>query len=50
MQKELDQIPSVVACHMVSGRFDFLVEAAVADIAAYGNLLLNRIQALPCVV
>ena len=43
-------IPAIVACYLVSGSSDFLVEAAVPDLAAYEQLLLGRILTIPSVV
>ncbi|WP_460606281.1 Lrp/AsnC family transcriptional regulator [Jatrophihabitans fulvus] len=39
-------IPAVVACHAVSGEADFLVEAAVPDLASYESLLLDHVLAI----
>jgi Lrp/AsnC family transcriptional regulator, leucine-responsive regulatory protein len=39
-------IPAVVACHVISGEADFLVEAVVPNLAAYENLLLDQILAI----
>ena len=39
-------IPNVVACHLVSGESDFLVEAVLPDLAAYERLLLDQILAI----
>jgi len=32
-------LPEVLKCHLVSGNFDYLVKASVADMAAYWQLL-----------
>jgi Lrp/AsnC family leucine-responsive transcriptional regulator len=40
-------IPAVVACYLVSGSDDFLVEAAVPDLAGYEQLLLDQVLAIP---
>jgi Lrp/AsnC family transcriptional regulator, leucine-responsive regulatory protein len=42
----LTAIPSVVACHLVSGDADFLVEAVVPSLAVYEEVLLDRILAI----
>ena len=42
-------IPEVVSCCMVSGAADFLVELAVADLAAYERLLSDRLLVLPMI-
>ncbi|MEY9838157.1 Lrp/AsnC family transcriptional regulator [Streptacidiphilus sp. EB103A] len=46
IESALVAIPAVVACHVVSGEADFLVEAAVSDLAAYERLLLDDILAI----
>jgi Lrp/AsnC family transcriptional regulator, leucine-responsive regulatory protein len=43
-------IPGVVACYLVSGTDDYLVEAAVPDLASYERLLLSQILAIPSIV
>ena len=40
-------IPAVVACYLVSGSDDFLIEAAVPDLAGYEQLLLDQVLAIP---
>jgi Lrp/AsnC family leucine-responsive transcriptional regulator len=50
IEQSLLAIPAVVACYLVSGTSDFLVEAAVPDLAGYEQLLLGQILAIPSVV
>jgi Lrp/AsnC family leucine-responsive transcriptional regulator len=50
IEQRLLAIPAVVACYLFSGNHDFLVEAAVADLAGYEQLLLGQILAIPAVV
>jgi Lrp/AsnC family transcriptional regulator, leucine-responsive regulatory protein len=50
VEQALLAIPAVVACYLVSGTYDFLVEAAVPDLAAYEQLLLGQILTIPSVV
>ncbi|WP_345644125.1 Lrp/AsnC family transcriptional regulator [Streptomyces tremellae] len=50
VEEALTAIPAVVACHVVSGEADFLVEAVLPDLAAYERVLLDRILAIPHVV
>jgi len=50
IEQALLAIPAVVACYLVSGTNDFLVEAAVPDLANYEQLLLAQILAIPSVV
>ena len=39
--------PAVIAAHVVSGAADFLLEVAVADLAAYERLLFDTLLKLP---
>jgi Lrp/AsnC family transcriptional regulator, leucine-responsive regulatory protein len=48
-EQALLAIPEVVACYVVSGADDFLVEAAVPDLASYEQVLLDQILAVPSV-
>src|SRR5579871_2206806 len=50
IEQALLAIPAVVACYLVSGTSDFLVEAAVPDLAGYEQLLLGQILAIPAVI
>jgi Lrp/AsnC family transcriptional regulator, leucine-responsive regulatory protein len=50
IEQALLAIPAIVACYLVSGTSDFLVEAAVPDLAGYEQLLLAQILAIPAVV
>ena len=50
IEHALLSIPAVVACYLVSGTDDFLVEAAVPDLASYEQLLLGQILTIPSVV
>ncbi len=46
IETALTQIPAVIACYVVSGEADFLVEAVVANLIAYERLLLDQILAI----
>lgn len=48
-QKLLEDIPEVVAAHMVSGEPDFVAEVVVPDLASYERLLTERLLTLPMV-
>jgi Lrp/AsnC family leucine-responsive transcriptional regulator len=50
IEDSLTDIPAVVACHVISGQADFLVEAVVPDLAAYESLLLDHVLAIDAVV
>jgi Lrp/AsnC family leucine-responsive transcriptional regulator len=43
-------MPEVVACHIVSGAADFLLEVVVPDLRSYERLLLGSLLKLPAVV
>lgn len=45
--KMLLAIPEVIACHLVSGEVDFLIEVVVRDMATYEATVLNRLLSLP---
>ena len=49
VEEPLLAIPAVVAIYLVSGADDFLVEAAVPDLASYEQVLLDQILAIPAV-
>ena len=46
IEEGISAIPAVVACHLVSGDADFLVEAVVPSLAVYEEVLLDRILAI----
>ena len=46
IEEGLAAIPAVVAAHLVSGDADYLVEAVVPSLAAYEEVLLDRILAI----
>ena len=50
IEQALLAIPAIVACYLVSGTNDFLVEVAVPDLAAYEQLLLGQLLTIPSVV
>jgi Lrp/AsnC family leucine-responsive transcriptional regulator len=43
----VQEIPQVVACHNVSGEYDFLLEVVATDLATYGEFARNVLQGLP---
>lgn len=40
-------LPQVLECHLVSGNFDYLIKARVADMSAYRKLLGETLLTLP---
>lgn len=41
------ELPQVLECHLVSGNFDYLLKARVADMTAYRKLLGETLLTLP---
>ena len=41
------ELPQVLECHLVSGDFDYLIKARVADMGAYRRLLGETLLTLP---
>jgi Lrp/AsnC family transcriptional regulator, leucine-responsive regulatory protein len=44
------KMPEVVACHIVSGNHDFLLEVVTPDLNAYRTFLVERLLRLPMIV
>jgi Lrp/AsnC family leucine-responsive transcriptional regulator len=42
-------MPEVIACHMVSGESDYLLEVVVADLAHYQRFLVGQLLNMPIV-
>lgn len=49
IQNHFCAMPEVVACHLVSGESDFLLQVVVPDLASYEALLLGKLLKLPMV-
>lgn len=49
IQDAFVRMPEVVACHLVSGETDFLLEVVVPDLAHYEQFLLGKLLLLPMV-
>jgi Lrp/AsnC family leucine-responsive transcriptional regulator len=47
IKKELLRMPEVLECHLVSGDFDYLVKARMAEMNDYRRLLGDILQRLP---
>ena len=43
------EIPEIVACHNISGRFDFLLEVVAKDLESFGEFAREVLQTLPAV-
>lgn len=49
IEAALIAIPAIVACYVVAGEADFLVEAVVPDLGSYETVLLGEILAIEAV-
>ncbi len=50
VERAVKEIDAIVACHIVAGMADFLLEVVVPDLAAYERLLLDTLLELPGVI
>ena len=48
-QESIVAMPEVVACHLVSGEADYLLEVVVPDLERYQRFLVGKLLALPIV-
>jgi Lrp/AsnC family transcriptional regulator, leucine-responsive regulatory protein len=46
-RKTIDGYPEVLACHMLSGNVDFILEVVSRDLPSYGRFVEERILSLP---
>jgi Lrp/AsnC family leucine-responsive transcriptional regulator len=49
LQDALIAMPEVVACHMVSGDWDYLLEVVVQDLEEYQAVLVNKLLEWPII-
>jgi Lrp/AsnC family transcriptional regulator, leucine-responsive regulatory protein len=49
LQETMRRLPEVVACHLVSGEADFLLEVVVPDLAHYETFLVGTLLKMPMV-
>lgn len=45
--RDLVEIPEVLECHLISGKFDYLVKARLKEMTAYRRLLGDLLKKLP---
>lgn len=50
VKKALLFVPEVMECHLVSGDFDYLIKARIAEMGEYRQLLANILLKLPAAV
>ncbi len=46
-EREVVALPEVLSCHNLSGRYDYMLELIASDLAAFSNLVRNKIRCLP---
>lgn len=46
-EQRLMEIPEIVACHNISGRYDFLLEIVASDLESFGEFAREVLQRLP---
>ncbi len=49
LQEAIVAMPEIVACHMVSGEADYLLEVVVPDLEHYQRFLLGKLLNLPII-
>jgi Lrp/AsnC family transcriptional regulator, leucine-responsive regulatory protein len=49
LQETMRRLPEVVACHLVSGEADFLLEVVVPDLAQYETFLVGTLLKMPMI-
>jgi Lrp/AsnC family leucine-responsive transcriptional regulator len=49
VQEAFRAMPEIIACHIVSGESDFLLETVFPDIASYERFLFGKLLTLPMV-
>ncbi len=47
VKREIDAVPEVLECHLVSGDFDYLVKARIGEMSDYRRLLGSILLKLP---
>ena len=46
-ERQVVALPQVLACHNLSGHFDYLIEAIAPDLEAFSRLVRDKIRCLP---
>ena len=46
-EREVVALPEVLACHNLSGRYDYLIEAIAPDLESFSQLVRVKIRSLP---
>jgi Lrp/AsnC family leucine-responsive transcriptional regulator len=46
-EREVVALPQILACHNLSGRYDYLIEAIAPDLESFAQLVRAKIRSLP---
>lgn len=46
-EQRLTEIPQIISCHHLSGKYDFLLEVVAEDLESFGEFARDVLQALP---
>lgn len=46
-RREVQKIPQIMECHLVSGEYDYLIKVRLPDMSAYRDMLGNILLQLP---
>ena len=49
LRAQIQKLPEVVACHIITGDADFLLEIVAADLAAFSQFVLAVVNKLPAI-
>ncbi len=49
LREQIRKLPEVVACHIITGDADFLLEIVAADLAAFSQFVLAVVNKLPAI-
>jgi Lrp/AsnC family leucine-responsive transcriptional regulator len=49
LRNQIRKLPEVVACHIITGDADFLLEIVAADLAAFSQFVLAVVNKLPAI-
>ena len=49
LRSQIQKLPQVVACHIITGDADFLLEIVAADLAAFSEFVLAVVNKLPAI-
>lgn len=45
-EQRIKQMPNIIACHNISGRYDYMLQVVVKDMNSFHDLEMNQIRAI----